>query len=79
MHTIYEGKSISKLQMDIERKQIRVLIWKMLLFLNIISLYIETLVPSFGAIRRMLEDFPLEISQRLICLVGSMGTRVDAA
>jgi hypothetical protein len=29
-----------------------------------------------GAIRRMLEDFPLEISQRLICLVGSMGTRV---
>jgi hypothetical protein len=29
-----------------------------------------------GTIRRMLEDFPLEISQRLICLVGSMGTRV---
>ncbi|PNF13889.1 hypothetical protein B7P43_G11306 [Cryptotermes secundus] len=29
-----------------------------------------------GAIQRMLEDFPLEISQRLICLVGSMGTRV---
>jgi hypothetical protein len=29
-----------------------------------------------GAIRRMLEDFPFEISQRLICLVGSMGTRV---
>jgi hypothetical protein len=24
----------------------------------------------------MLEDFPLEISQRPICLVGSMGTRV---
>jgi hypothetical protein len=24
----------------------------------------------------MLEDFPLEISQRLICLAGSMGTRV---
>jgi hypothetical protein len=24
----------------------------------------------------MLEDFPLEISQRLICLIGSMGTRV---
>jgi hypothetical protein len=24
----------------------------------------------------MLEDFPLEISQHLICLVGSMGTRV---
>jgi hypothetical protein len=24
-----------------------------------------------GAIRRILEDFPLEISQRLICLVGS--------
>jgi hypothetical protein len=24
----------------------------------------------------MLEDFPLEISQRLICLVGSMGTRI---
>jgi hypothetical protein len=29
-----------------------------------------------GAIRRMLEDFPLEISQRLICLVGSMGMRL---
>jgi hypothetical protein len=29
-----------------------------------------------GAIRRMLEDFPLEILQRLICLVGSMGMRV---
>jgi hypothetical protein len=29
-----------------------------------------------GAIRRMLEDFPLEISQHLICLVGSMGMRV---
>jgi hypothetical protein len=28
-----------------------------------------------GAIQRMLEDFPLEIS-RLICLVGSMGMRV---
>jgi hypothetical protein len=25
---------------------------------------------------RMLEDFPFDISQRLICLVGSMGTRV---
>jgi hypothetical protein len=25
------------------------------------------------------EDFLLEISQRLICLVGSMGTHVDAA
>jgi hypothetical protein len=24
----------------------------------------------------MLEDFPLEISQRLICLVLSMGTRI---
>jgi hypothetical protein len=31
---------------------------------------------KFGAIQRMLEDFPLEISQRLICLVGSMGTLV---
>jgi hypothetical protein len=29
-----------------------------------------------GAIRRMLEDFPLEISQRLICLAGSMGMHV---
>jgi hypothetical protein len=99
--------------MGIELKQIKVL-----LFLNIISLYIEALVPSFPkplktssikffgllsepggdfafysfiigkcsvngsrlehgrAIRRMLEDFPLEISQRLICLVGSMGPRV---
>jgi hypothetical protein len=32
---MYEGKSISKLQMDIELKQIRELIWKILLFLNI--------------------------------------------
>jgi hypothetical protein len=31
---------------------------------------------TVGAIRRMLEDFPLEISQRLICFVGSMRTRV---
>jgi hypothetical protein len=46
MHN-YVGRSISKLQMDIELKQIRVLIWKMLLFLNIISLYIEAFVPSF--------------------------------
>jgi hypothetical protein len=44
---MYEGKSISKLQMDIEVKQTRVLIWKILLFFNIISLYIEALVPSF--------------------------------
>jgi hypothetical protein len=43
----YEGKSISKLQMDIELKQIRVLIWKILSFLSILSLYIEALVPSF--------------------------------
>jgi hypothetical protein len=43
----YESKSISKLQMDIELKQTRVLIWKILLFLNIISLYIEAPVPSF--------------------------------
>jgi hypothetical protein len=43
--SIYEGKTISKLQMDIELKQIRVLIWKILLFLNIISLYIEARVP----------------------------------
>jgi hypothetical protein len=28
------------------------------------------------AIRRMLEDFPLEISQRLSCLVGSIGTHI---
>jgi hypothetical protein len=33
--------------MDIELKQTRVLILKILLFLNIISLYIEALVPSF--------------------------------
>jgi hypothetical protein len=44
---IYIGKSRSTLQMDIELKQARVLIWKILLFLNIISLYTETLVPSF--------------------------------
>jgi hypothetical protein len=124
----YIGKSISKLQMDIELKQIRVLIWKILLFLSIISLYIEALVPSFHkplktcsikffgllsepgsdfplnsfivgkmfswkmlfkraeqmevawskvrAIRRMLKDFLFEILQRLICLVGSIGTRI---
>jgi hypothetical protein len=41
------GKSISKLQMDIELKQTRVVIWKILLFLNIISLYIKALVSSF--------------------------------
>jgi hypothetical protein len=29
-----------------------------------------------GAIRRMFEDFPLGIGLRLICLVGSMRTRV---
>jgi hypothetical protein len=33
--------------MDIQLKQTRVLIWKILLFLNLISLYIEGLVPSF--------------------------------
>jgi hypothetical protein len=33
--------------MDTELTQIRILIRKMLLFLNIISLYIEALVPSF--------------------------------
>jgi hypothetical protein len=44
----YEGKSISKLQIDIlEHKKIRLLIGKILLFLSIISLYIEALVPSF--------------------------------
>jgi hypothetical protein len=26
---------------------------------------------KFGAIQRLLEDFPLKISQRLICLVGT--------
>jgi hypothetical protein len=41
------GKSTSKLQMHIELKQIRVLICKMLLLFNIISLYTEALVPSF--------------------------------
>jgi hypothetical protein len=107
--------------MDIELKQTRVLTSKILLFLNIISLYTETLVPSFhkalktnsikvfgllsepggdfpfysfivekmfnrkmmfkraehmevawskvGAIRRMLEDFPLEILQRLLLAI----------
>jgi hypothetical protein len=39
----YVGKSISKLQMGIER----VLIWKIPLFLNIICLYIEALITSF--------------------------------
>jgi hypothetical protein len=33
--------------MDVELKQIRVLILIILLFLNIISLYIEALVPAF--------------------------------
>jgi hypothetical protein len=44
---MYEGKSISKLQIDMELKQTTVLIWKILSFLNIISLYTEALVPSF--------------------------------
>jgi hypothetical protein len=44
---MYEGKSMSELQMDIELKQTRVLIWKILLFLNVISLYTEALVPLF--------------------------------
>jgi hypothetical protein len=44
--TLYVGKSISKLQMDRELNQTRVLISKLLLFRNIISLYIEALVPS---------------------------------
>jgi hypothetical protein len=43
----YEGMPISKLQMDIELKQIGILIWKILLFLSTVSLYIEALVPSF--------------------------------
>jgi hypothetical protein len=33
--------------MDIELNQTRVLIWKIILFLNILSLYIEALIPSF--------------------------------
>jgi hypothetical protein len=37
---------------------------------------IEVAWSKVGAIRRMLEDYPLEILQHLICLVGSMGTRV---
>jgi hypothetical protein len=67
-----ESRSISKLQMDIELKQARVLIWKKkkLLFLNIISLYIETLGPSFhkpqksssikffGLLSEPVDDFP---------------------
>jgi hypothetical protein len=40
---------------------------------------IEVAWSKVGAIRRMLEVFPLEISQHFICLVGSMGMRVDAA
>jgi hypothetical protein len=66
---IYEGKLISKLQMDIELKQIRVLMFKR-------AEQMEVSWSKVGAIRRMLEDFPLEISQRLICLVGSMGMRI---
>jgi hypothetical protein len=42
---MYVGKSISKLQMDKELKQITILIWKILLFLNIISLYIPGTSP----------------------------------
>jgi hypothetical protein len=37
---------------------------------------LEVAWSKVGAKWRMLEAFPLEISQRLICLVGSMGTRV---
>jgi hypothetical protein len=39
----------------------------------------EQMEVAWGKVRaiwRTLEDFPLEISQHLICLVGSMGTRV---
>jgi hypothetical protein len=38
---------ISTLQVDTELKQTRVVIWKILSFLNIISLHIEALVPLF--------------------------------
>jgi hypothetical protein len=44
---MYVGKSVSKIKMDIWLKQTRVLIWKILLFLNIISLCIEAIVSSF--------------------------------
>jgi hypothetical protein len=44
---MYEGKSVSKLQMDIELKQIRILIRNILLFLNIISLYIQAVAHRF--------------------------------
>jgi 23S rRNA U2552 (ribose-2'-O)-methylase RlmE/FtsJ len=47
MVQLYVGKSISKLQMDIELKQTRALIGKVLSYHNIISLYIEALIPSF--------------------------------
>jgi hypothetical protein len=67
---IYEGKSISKLQMDIELKRLRVLIWKMLLFLNIISLYIEALVPSFHK--------PLKLTTHLQLLREVKNTRIYA-
>ncbi|PNF19293.1 hypothetical protein B7P43_G07517 [Cryptotermes secundus] len=36
----------------------------------------EVTLSKVRAIRRMLEDFPLEILQRLICLAGSMGMHV---
>jgi hypothetical protein len=42
----YEGKSISKLQMNVELKYIRVLMWVLLLFLNIIARYMVARVPS---------------------------------
>jgi hypothetical protein len=50
--TTYEGKSISKLQMDIEFKQIRVLIWKILLFVYALYpfvIYLLTYLHIFGS------------------------------
>jgi hypothetical protein len=67
MWTLYIGKSISKIQMDVELKETRVLIWQIFLFLNIISLYTEALVPFHK---------PLKNQQHKI-LWAAVGTRRD--
>lgn len=65
----YEGKSISKLKMDIEFTK-RVLILKMLLFFNIISLYTEALVVVATRLRFTFSISalsPENILKRLFC------------
>jgi len=46
-NVIYEGKSISKLQIVIEKKRMWIMTYKQHLFFNLISKQIYTLVPPF--------------------------------